>query len=91
MIVSRLTSSILNVRCIAKNVIYVETRHPRLLMDHELYQLWELAKRKAEFVERQSNYHAWDTNIHITNELVLRTILELRIDENIKDRGITGC
>lgn len=91
MIVSRLTSAILNVKCVARNVIYVESRHPRLLLNHELYQLWEMAKRKAEFVERQSNYHAWDTHTHITNELILRTVLELRIDDDIKNRGITGC
>lgn len=91
MIVSRLTNAILHPSCIVKSLIFVETRNPGLIKDQELYQLWETAKFKADFIERQSNYHAWDTNIHITNELVLRKLLEIRIDNSIKNRGITGC
>lgn len=73
MIVEELTSLILQTRCIA---VRVQPQQLYALNREELTKLWNLARKKAEFIEKYSNYHAVDFSAHKDNERLLKTILD---------------
>jgi hypothetical protein len=73
MILSDLSALILQARCIAVRYQPIQLHR---LSKQELTTLYELAKKKTEFVEKNSNYHPADFRVHKDNELLLQTILE---------------
>lgn len=73
MIVEELASLILQARCIA---VRFQPQQLYALHKDDLNRLLELAKKKAEFIEKNSNYHAVDFSAHKNNERLLKTILD---------------
>lgn len=73
MIVEELASLILQTRCIA---VRFQPQQLYGLNKEELIKLLDLARKKAEFIEKNSNYHAVDFSTHKDNECLLKTILD---------------
>jgi hypothetical protein len=73
MILSDLSSLILQARCIA---VRYQPAQLFQLSREELTTLYGMAKKKTEFVEKTSNYHPADFRVHKDNELLLQTVLE---------------
>lgn len=73
MILEELAALILQARPIA---VRFQPAQLYRLNKSELTILCELANKKTRFIERNSNYHTSDFNVHKDNERLLQTILE---------------
>jgi hypothetical protein len=76
MILSDLSALILQARCIAVRYQPIQLHR---LSKPELTALYELAKKKTEFVEKDSNYHPMEFRAHRDNELLIKTILDRKV------------
>jgi len=72
---------ILRPECVARHVKCAGA----VLSDRDLYNLWSIAKIKADYIENHSNYHPNDLTVHLSNERILRKLFEKRIEDNIRE------